>query len=103
MEISVEQLQEKFERGETPFLLDVREVYEHQIVNLGGHLIPMNFIPNRLNELDPSREIIVYCHHGSRSRSVVNYLKKNGFPLAKNLTGGIDAWSLKIDPKIKRY
>ena len=102
-EITVEQLKEKLDRGEKPFLLDVREVQEYKISNLGGHLIPMSLIPVRMNELDPAKEIIVHCHHGSRSQSVVNYLLKHGFTKVKNLIGGIDRWSIKIDPAVKRY
>jgi sulfur-carrier protein adenylyltransferase/sulfurtransferase len=103
MNITVEQLKAKLDNGETPFLLDVREPYEFEKANLGGHLIPMSLVPLRLKELDPAKEIIVYCHHGGRSQFIVDYLLKHGFDNVKNLVGGIDAWSTKIDPKIKRY
>ncbi|MFI5251601.1 MAG: rhodanese-like domain-containing protein [Bacteroidota bacterium] len=103
MEISVKELKAKLDQGETPFLLDVREPFEYQKASLGGHCIPMNLIPARISELDSSNEIIVFCHHGGRSQVVVRYLREHGFKNVKNLTGGIDAWSVKIDQGIKRY
>lgn len=60
-EITVEELNARLRRGNDIFLLDVREPYEYEICNLGGYLIPMNQLPDRLNELDPSREMVVYC------------------------------------------
>jgi adenylyltransferase/sulfurtransferase len=103
MDITVEQLKAKLDNGEKPFLLDVREPYEYQKANLGGHLIPTSMVPLRLNELDPLKEIVVYCHHGVRSQFIVEYLLKHGFSNVKNLAGGIDAWSVNIDPNVKRY
>ena len=103
MNITVEQLKARLDQGEKPFLLDVREPHEYEKANLGGHLIPMSLVPFRLNGLDPAKEIIVYCHHDNRSQFIVDYLLKHGFSSVKNLVGGIDAWSLKIDPNVKRY
>jgi len=103
LQISVEQLKERLDRGEKIVLLDVREPWEFKRANLGGKLIPMGEIPNRLGELDKSSEIIVYCHHGNRSRRVVEYLYGNGFTKVKNMVGGIEAWSSRIDPNIPKY
>jgi adenylyltransferase/sulfurtransferase len=102
-EISVEQLKQRLDNGDNVFLLDVREPYEYKLVNLGGDLIPLRAIPTRIAELDASKEIVVYCHHGTRSAHAVNFLQKAGFTNVKNLVGGIDQWSLKIDPKLPRY
>ena len=84
-------------------LLDVREPYEFEIANLGGMLIPLSQLPNRLNELPANKEIIVLCHHGIRSRRGMNILKAEGFDRVRNLKGGINAWSKKIDPALKSY
>jgi len=84
-------------------MLDVREPQEHETVNLGGLLIPLQELPRRLRELDRTRELVVYCHHGVRSMTAVNFLRANGFAKARNLAGGIDRWSLEIDSSVRRY
>lgn len=85
-------------------LLDVREDEEIAICRLSGSLhIPMNLIPLRHNELPDDVPIVVYCHHGIRSLNVVRYLMHVGFENVYNLSGGIDAWSLHIDPSMTRY
>ena len=103
MEIRVEELKQKLDGGEKPFLLDVREPVEHEIANIGGLLIPLRQVPRRVNELDASQEIIVYCHTGNRSGRAVAFLHDQGFKNVKNLLGGIEAWSRAIDPKVPRY
>lgn len=102
-DVSVRELKERKDRGEELFLLDVRETYEYELANLKGHLIPLRQLKTRLGELDPSKEIIVYCHVGGRSARAVEFLRQNGFPKARNLEGGIDAWSVEIDPSVPRY
>jgi len=101
--ITPEQLKEKLDKGEKPFLLDVREPFEREFANIGGHLIPIREIVQRLGELNPEEEIIVYCHTGSRSMRVVEFLLKKGFKNVKNLDGGIDASSERIDSTVPRY
>jgi adenylyltransferase/sulfurtransferase len=102
--ITVEELKARWDRGDRPFLLDVREVVEHQLVRLEGDvLIPLGDLLARQQELDPDREIIVYCHHGNRSGRATSYLRHNGFPYARNLRGGIEEWAVKIDPSLPRY
>jgi len=103
MEISVEELKQKLDSGEKPFLLDVREPVEYQIANIGGLLIPLRQVPQRVDELDANQEIIVYCHSGNRSGRAVAFLHDEGFKNVKNLVGGIEAWSRRIDPKVPRY
>ena len=85
-------------------LLDVREAEEREIAALANSThIPMSEIPERLSELDPARETIVFCHHGMRSSRVALYLAQNGFGNVRNLAGGIDAWSLSVDSSVPRY
>ncbi len=103
LEITVRQLKERIDRGEKPFILDVREPVEYDLANIGGMLVPMREIPQRISELSPDAEIVVHCHHGNRSQRVVEYLYENGFSNVKNLLGGIDAWSVEIDPGVPRY
>ena len=85
-------------------LLDVREPDEREVARIEPSLhIPMNEVPARLAEIPKDKQVIVYCHHGGRSLMVASYLAGQGFPKLGNLDGGIDAWSLKVDPSIPRY
>jgi adenylyltransferase/sulfurtransferase len=101
--ISVTAFKAKIDRGENMFLLDVREPQEYEIVNLGGHLIPLNDLPRRVHELDSSLDTVVYCHSGIRSGQAVQFLKQLGFRKVRNLLGGIDRWAEVIDPDMPRY
>jgi len=102
-EISVEELKQKLDAKEDVFILDVREPNEFQICNLNGHLIPLNDLPKRMNELDSSKEIVVHCHKGGRSARAVAFLQQAGFTKAKNLAGGVTAWAERIDPRMRKY
>ena len=102
-EISVEELKRRRDAGEDIFVLDVREPHEYQICHLGGHLIPLNDLPKRVNELDSSREIVAHCKMGGRSAKAVDFLRQAGFTKVKNLTGGINAWADKVDAKMPKY
>jgi rhodanese-related sulfurtransferase len=101
--LTVEQLKEKQERGDAFVLLDVRGPDEFEFANLGGTLIPLQELPERLGELDPKQETIVLCHHGMRSLHAAHFLVANGFTRVTNLQGGIDQWSIRIDGSIPRY
>ena len=95
---------EKRESGELWQLLDVREPWEIEIASIDGCLaIPMAEMPRRINELDLRAPIAVLCHGGFRSASVAAWLSANGAETVANISGGIDAWSLTLDPTIRRY
>ncbi|MGH2567983.1 MAG: molybdopterin-synthase adenylyltransferase MoeB [Bacteroidota bacterium] len=102
-QIPVQELKRRLDRGEDVFILDVREPHEYEIVNMGGYLIPLGDLPNRVNELDSSREIVAHCHHGGRSARAVRFLQELGFRKVANLAGGIDEWAVQIDPSLPRY
>lgn len=87
------------------FLLDVREPFEREIVNIGGVLIPMRTLPDRLDELDlpKDQDIVVYCRSGARSGRVVHWLRSIGYDSALNLKGGVMAWREEIDPGLPGY
>jgi sulfur-carrier protein adenylyltransferase/sulfurtransferase len=101
--ISVEELKKKIDAKADIFILDVREPHEYQICNLNGYLVPVGDLPNRVSELDSSREIIAHCKMGGRSAKAVNFLRRSGFKKVYNLTGGITEWAEKIDPKMPKY
>ncbi|GAB4400078.1 MAG: rhodanese-like domain-containing protein [Rhodoferax sp.] len=91
-----------------PVLLDVREPFELQRASVDADgferlCIPMAAIPSRLSELDPDRPVACLCHHGGRSMQVALFLKSRGFASVANIAGGIDAWSLEVDPSVPRY
>ena len=103
-EISPQELKQKLEENETVLLLDVREPSEYDIVHLeDARLIPLNTLPHHVDSLPSDQEIVVYCHHGTRSLYATAYLQQNGFSDAKNLIGGIDQWTTEIDPTLQRY
>lgn len=102
-QISPVELKERLDRGDDLQILDVREPFEFGIANLGGTLLPLGQLPQRFEELDSAKEIVVLCHHGVRSAQATAFLRHQGFPKVMNLTGGIDRWSLQIDPKTPRY
>jgi adenylyltransferase/sulfurtransferase len=93
----------KIDRGDPFVLIDVREPHEYRICRIPtAKLIPLGELPKRLNELSPSDEIVAHCKSGLRSAKAVDLLKKNGFR-ARNMKGGILAWSDKVDPAVPKY
>ncbi len=86
-------------------LVDVREPFELQLGHLDtAEAIPMRQIPANLNSFeDENRPIVVLCHHGVRSMQVVCWLREQGIEDCRSLAGGIDRWSLEVDPAVPRY
>lgn len=103
-EIEPAALKQRLDRGDHLQILDVREPEEISIASFPGAIeIPMGEVPSRLAGLDPGAEFVVVCHHGIRSAQVAIYLARAGFVRVSNLTGGIDAWALEVDPATPRY
>ncbi|MCX7762786.1 MAG: molybdopterin-synthase adenylyltransferase MoeB [Candidatus Kryptonium sp.] len=104
LEITPEELRSKLENGEDIILIDVREPHEYEINRIyGSKLIPLSKLPEKVNELDQTREIVLYCKMGGRSARAVQFLRELGFTRVKNLAGGIDAWIEKIEPNMPKY
>ena len=106
LEIDVVSVKQMLDAGEKFVLLDCREADEVATAKIPGSLhIPMREIPARLAELEAHRQgrVVVHCHHGGRSQRVTHYLRQQGFPQVQNMSGGIDDWSLKVDPAVPRY
>ncbi len=102
--IDANELKNKLDRKDDFLLLDVREPHEYQIARIpGSRLIPLGELPKHLNELDPNEEIVAHCKSGGRSQKAVDLMKANGFKNVRNMTGGITAWSDKIDPSVPKY
>lgn len=105
-EITVQDLADRQAKGRPVYLLDVRQPEENALAALPDSvLIPMQDLPRRWSEIQPppGTEVVVYCHHGIRSRMAANFLTRCGFQNVFSLVGGIDAWSTQIDPKTPRY
>jgi adenylyltransferase/sulfurtransferase len=103
-EITPLELKARIDRGDDLVLLDVREPHETQICDLDGStLIPLGDVPRRFSELDRGRDLVVYCRSGVRSARAVQFLARQGFDRAVNLTGGILRWIDEVDPAQPKY
>jgi molybdopterin/thiamine biosynthesis adenylyltransferase/rhodanese-related sulfurtransferase len=104
MDITVKELKERMDRGETPTLIDVREPSEAAICRIpGAVLIPQGQLPQQLASFDRNQEIVVHCKSGGRSARAVQFMTQQGFTNARNLTGGILAWIDQVDPSQPKY
>jgi len=105
-EITPLEFQQLWENGARPLLLDVRNPHEWEIANLsnyGAKLIPLGELPDRLDQLDRSQEIVVQCKSGGRSAKAQDLLTEAGFTKVRNLTGGILRWADDVDKTIRKY
>ena len=102
-EIKAEELKRRLDAGEDLFLLDVRSENEYETSNIGGHLIPLPELPKRVHELDSKRKIVAVCKMGPRGAKAVQVLHMAGFTQVWNLTGGIHAWSDRVDRRVRKY
>jgi len=105
LEISPAEVKALREAGEPVRLIDVREPEEFALCHIeGASLLPMRSIPQHLQDLDSAPErLIVFCHHGVRSLSVVDWLRRQDVTNCQSMSGGIDLWSRQIDPTVPRY
>lgn len=104
LEISVSELKKMLDQGEKVLVIDVREPWEFELCRIGGaKSIPMGALPANLQALDVDGDVICYCHHGQRSLNVAVWLRGQGVEGAKSLAGGIEQWSIEVDPGVPRY
>ncbi len=102
--IEPRELARLLEAGEDLQLVDVREPAEWAIGHIAGSvLVPRGEIPSRIEELDPERTVVCICHHGIRSAQVAGFLASRGFGRVLDLAGGLERWSLEVDPRLPRY
>ncbi len=105
-EISVVEAQERLKSAKPPLLIDVREPDEWEVARIhGAQLLPLSQWPAVAvpHLKDRAAEILIYCHHGSRSAHAVAILQAQGFTNVTNVAGGIDSWSENVDPTVPRY
>jgi adenylyltransferase/sulfurtransferase len=97
-------LHERLKKGDDICLIDVRDYWEYSLTSIKeSNHIPLNELADRAQEIIFEEEIVVYCHHGERAFLGAQTLIESGFKKVYHLTGGIDAWSQVVDPKIPRY
>ena len=103
-EISPTELKNRLDAGDDLQIVDVREDNEVALGTIpNAKHIPLAQVLNRMNELEPDRETIVYCKMGGRSAKAVQFLRDAGFRKVRNLAGGIDRWAAEVEPKMPRY
>lgn len=104
MEIDPKNVKEMLDRGEVGLFIDVREPWEHETSHVeGATLIPLRQIPANLTRFQDAKQIILFCHHGTRSMNAVTWLRSQGIENARSMAGGIDRWSVEVDPQVPRY
>jgi len=104
VEIEAVELKREWTAKPDLVVLDVREPHEYEIAHIeGARLIPLSELPGRLAEIDGRAEIVTHCHHGLRSLAALELLRGAGFANVRSLQGGIDAWSVDVDPEVPRY
>jgi len=102
-EVTPAELQQLLSDDNPPTLIDVREDGEAAICAIEGSiLIPMNTLPQRLQEIPRDRPVALYCHHGMRSMMAGQWLAQQGYD-ALSLAGGIDRWAIEMAPDMARY
>lgn len=102
--IAPRELAMRLARGDRLRLIDVREAWELRTASLdAAEPIVMGAIPARQADLPRDATYVIMCHHGTRSAMVADYLRASGFPRVLNLEGGIDRWSVEVDPSVPRY
>jgi rhodanese-related sulfurtransferase len=104
LEITPAELKARLNSGEKLVLVDVREPWEQEICRIeGARLVPLGALAASVNTLPDVDELICYCHHGMRSLDAAAWLRFQGFEKAKSLAGGIERWSVEVDPNVPRY
>lgn len=103
-EVTVTELKALRESQSDFQLIDVREPHEYEICNLGATLIPLSQIPDSIDKIDRSKQVIIHCRSGARSGQAIKWLEENHhLTNLYNLKGGILAWSDQIDPSLPKY
>ncbi|SDM83224.1 rhodanese-like domain-containing protein [Siphonobacter aquaeclarae] len=95
MDITVQELKERLDKGEKLNLIDVRNPDEYEEQNIGGLLIPLGDLPDRIEEIEnlKDEEVLIHCRSGARSARAQQFLEAQGFTNVRNVLGGILAWN----------
>jgi monothiol glutaredoxin len=101
--ISATELKERLDRGDVLELIDVRTPDEREVAVIEGSRLLDEALFKSLLSLEKDTTLVLHCHHGSRSQRAAEEFVSQGFRNVYNLNGGIDAWSLDVDPDVQRY
>lgn len=101
-EITCQDLKKKLDDKENFILIDVREEEEYEAGNIAqAESIPLNDLDDRIEDMDTSKEYVIHCRSGKRSKKALDFMRKMGFANTKHLVGGINEWVLQIDDSIE--
>jgi monothiol glutaredoxin len=102
-QLSAPDLKALLQSGTAVELVDVRTEEERAIAAIGGSRLLDQAYHDALLRRDRDTPLVFQCHHGIRSQHAADYFRREGFRNLYNLQGGIDAWSLLVDPSVPRY
>ena len=103
-EITATELKAMLDNNEDIQIIDVRELHEYDICNMGGELIPLGTISENADKISKEKTVVVHCHHGMRSaRAIMDLMQNEGYSNLLNLKGGIHAWSVEVDSSVSTY
>ena len=105
-ELSPSEVAQRIENGKAIQLLDCRSHDERTLATIEGSLhAPLQELSSALESLYKyeNKELVVFCHHGIRSRQAAGILREAGFEHVHSMSGGIDRWSLEVDNSVRRY
>ena len=104
VQLSPRALAQRLAAGDAPLIVDVREPWEYEVARVAGsQLLPLGQLVERAASLPRDRDLVLLCHHGMRSQQAAQWLRSAGYTRVANLAGGIDAWSVEVDPSVARY
>jgi rhodanese-related sulfurtransferase len=103
--LTVSEVKQKLDRGDSFRFVDVREPHEHALARIeGAELLPLSQAQEWIATVPQDQEVVFFCHLGARSAQVANFLAaQRGYRNVANMLGGINEWSMRIDPEIPRY
>lgn len=102
-EITVQELKQKIDNKEDFQLIDVREVFEYEVSDIGGLNIPLGGVLIESDKIERDKPVIVHCRSGKRSAAAIMQLEQQGFDNLYNLVGGILAWQDAFEPNMPVY
>jgi rhodanese-related sulfurtransferase len=107
-EVTPRQVKAMLDAGDDLVILDVRTPREFEVARIdagGVELAPLQTLTQRVDDLEELRDrrIVTLCHHGVRSMQAAAVLRQAGFRDVLSIAGGIDVWSLDVDPSVPRY
>jgi len=105
-EVTPRQVKAMRDANEDFILIDCRTLPEYELCRIeGAQHMPLQEVMQHADDLEDERDkrVIIHCHHGMRSLQMTAILREMGFSDVFSMAGGIDIWSIDIDPSVPRY